>query len=336
MLSLTLPYLLSASSGVVTTTAEFDYESVRGYNLTVMALDGGSYPGPRNSTVPLYVTILDVNDNSPVFSASSYAFTLSENTTVGRNIFNLSATDRDSGDNSLLRFNLTNGDLYDQFYLDANSGRIYLVRALDYENTTSYQLTVEVYDGGAPSRTAVTQMDLTVTDSNDNPPVFALSSYSAVLSEATNNMSVVTVVSATDRDEGINADIRYSITGGNAGGAVYLPFVFLARGCYLFCSEGHFAINSRSGEVFTVARLDRETLDYYLLTVTATDSPVSPHSVDTTISVNISDYNDNSPIFSPIDAFITIPEVGYCGLQSSGNKVYVDIRILKSKRFWSR
>ena len=76
-----------------------------------------------------------------------------------------------------------------------------------------------------------------------------------------------------------------------------------------FLSAGHFGINSRSGEVSTAARLDRETQDYYLLTVTVTDSATLPHSVHTTININISDYNDNSPIFNPLDSFITIPEV---------------------------
>lgn len=211
-------FLFAASSGVVTTTAQLDYELVETYNLTVMAMDGGTYPSPRNSTVCIYVTIVDTNDNSPVFSAPSYAFSLPENTTVTANVFNVSASDRDSGDNARLRFNLTNGDLYHQFSLDANTGRIYLARTLDYENTTSYQLTVEVYDGGVPSRMAVTQVYVTVRDSNDNPPVFALPFYSAVLSEATNNMSIVAFVSATDRDVGSNADIRFSITGGNVGG----------------------------------------------------------------------------------------------------------------------
>jgi protocadherin Fat 4 len=281
-------FIIAPSSGVVTTTAEFDYELKKVYKLTVMALDGGTYPKQRNSTVPLTVNILDVNDNSPIFSAMSYSATLSENTTTDSSVVNLSATDDDSGINAVLRFNLTSGDPYEQFSLDANTGRIYLVRSLDYENTTSYQLTVEVYDEGVPSRTTSTQVDVTVVDSNDNPPVFSPSSYSLVISEATTNMSVVAVVSATDQDEGTNADILFRITAGNVG--------------------GRFAVNERSGEVYTVAPLDRETLDYYLLTVTATDSPVFPNSVNTTISINISDYNDNSPIFSPVDAFITIPE----------------------------
>ena len=305
----------------MTTTAEFDYEFTRTYNLTVMALDGGTYPKPRNSTVPLTVNILDVNDNSPVFSATSYPVALSESTTTGSSVVNLFASDRDSGTNSLLRFNLTGGDPYEQFSLDANTGRIYLVRSLDYENTTSYQLTIEVYDGGVPSRTTATQVDVTVTDSNDNPPVFSPSSYSAVLSEATNNMSVVVVVSATDRDEGANADILFSITSGNVRGEEYsvtLRYGFQSS-VMLLILLGRFAINSRSGKVFTVAPLDRETLDYYLLTVTAIDSRVFPNSVNTTISINISDYNDNSPIFSPVDAFITIPEVGLIALCSTEN-----------------
>eukprot|EP00118_Oscarella_pearsei_P019174 m.202185 g.202185 ORF g.202185 m.202185 type:complete len:4095 (+) comp39606_c0_seq6:120-12404(+) len=280
-------FRISPSSGIVTTSGSLDYESVKSYNLTLMAADSGVYPRRRNTTTWLSVTIQDVNDNSPIFTKSVYSATLKENRSMG-SIVTVSASDIDSGAKGIVHFNITGGNPYGQFAINELTGVISLVRQLDFENTTSYRLNILAYDGGVPARTAKTEVTVAVTDVNDNLPIFFPVVYSSVVSEATNNNSVVAVVTATDRDHGTNADLKFQINGGN--------------------DAGHFNINPRSGEVYNVASLDREVTDGYVLTATVTDSPVNPHRVLTTISITVSDYNDNSPVFQPQDHYITIPE----------------------------
>ena len=174
----------------------------------------------------LSVTIQDVNDNKPIFTRSVYSATLRENVSIGNTIATLSASDRDSGVNGIVRFNKTGGDPYDQFSVDPMTGVVLLTRSLDYENTTSYRLNVVAYDGGTPVQTATTEVTITVTDVNDNSPIFFPAAYASILSEATSNNSVVLVLTATDRDHGTNADLRYQITAGNGESKKAIFFAF--------------------------------------------------------------------------------------------------------------
>lgn len=65
-------------------------------------------------------------------------------------------------------------------------------------------------DGGEPVLTGTAQIQIEVTDANDNPPVFSQSTYKVSLPENMPSGTSVLTVMATDPDEGVNAEITYS------------------------------------------------------------------------------------------------------------------------------
>ena len=98
------------------------------------------------------ITILDENDNSPVFSASTYRPTIAENTEEGAIVQTLLATDEDSTSNGQIMFSLL--EHTDIFDVDNSSG-IVTVRDssfLDYEAVQSFSILVEARDMGIPPR----------------------------------------------------------------------------------------------------------------------------------------------------------------------------------------
>lgn len=93
--------------------------------------------------------------------------------------------------------------------------------------------------------------------------------------------TTVLVVSATDNDVGLNAQITYSL-GQSLGDTDH--------------SE-EFTINSQTGAIITTKTLDRETMSGYLLTVTARDGGNPPLSDTTDVEISVTDVNDNYPVF---------------------------------------
>ena len=98
------------------------------------------------------------------------------------------------------------------FDINPSSGEIFSTQQIDREATQFLTLNVLVSDSGTSPLIDTSMIFITVVDVNDNPPVFGARSYSAEVLEGT-GVATVSFVSATDRDEGVNSDIVYSITG---------------------------------------------------------------------------------------------------------------------------
>ncbi|NXD74323.1 PCDG7 protein, partial [Eolophus roseicapillus] len=147
----------------VVTTGELDREKVSEYNVTVRAVDGGS-PVKESSAV-VAMRVLDVNDNAPVFAEPRYSARLAENNAAGALVLTVRASDADWGQNARVRYRLSEGR---KFAIDAESGRITLQEALDFEDTRSYTLLVEARDGGG--LLAHCKVEVEVLDVNDNAP----------------------------------------------------------------------------------------------------------------------------------------------------------------------
>uniref|UniRef100_A0A4X2JSK5 Cadherin domain-containing protein n=1 Tax=Vombatus ursinus TaxID=29139 RepID=A0A4X2JSK5_VOMUR len=102
------------------------------------------------------VLISDVNDNSPVFTQTTYTLYLRENNSPAFHIGSVSASDRDSGINAKVTYSLLppeTGDLPLFSYISINSdnGHLYALRSLDYEAIQAFHFTVRATDGGSPS-----------------------------------------------------------------------------------------------------------------------------------------------------------------------------------------
>ncbi|XP_037874856.1 protocadherin-like wing polarity protein stan [Bombyx mori] len=279
-------FRIDGRSGALLTRASLDREKVARYTVLVKATDQASPVSDRlSSTATIHVNIIDDNDNYPQFSEKTYTVSVDEDISVTDNpvIAKIKATDADVGANSAIRYAIIGGNTQMQFSIDSLSGDVSLVKTLDYEQVRSYRLVIRAQDGGSPSRSNTTQLLINIRDVNDNAPRFYTSLFQESVSENVPIGYSIVRVQAYDADEGVNAELTYTMTDKDYTGNVDLPIT----------------IDPRSGWVYTSGQLDRETQAKYQLLVTATDGGDPPRSATATVVVVIQDVNDNDPVFMP-------------------------------------
>lgn len=122
--------------------------------------------------------------------------------------------DLDTGNNARLTYRLLTSES-DVFGIFANSGWVYLQRPLDRETRDHYSLKVAASDNGTPASTATALVTVSVSDANDNDPVFPQESYQFAVEENLPRGARVGVVRATDKDLGNNGALRFSLIPSN-------------------------------------------------------------------------------------------------------------------------
>uniref|UniRef100_A0A8C5NNU2 Cadherin related 23 n=1 Tax=Junco hyemalis TaxID=40217 RepID=A0A8C5NNU2_JUNHY len=262
------------SAGKVVANRTVDYEEVQWLNFTVRASDNGS---PRRSAeIPVYLQIVDINDNNPVFSQPSYQKSVFEDVPLGTVILTVTATDADSGQFALIQYSLSDGE--GKFGINPNTGDIYILSALDREKKDHYTLTAVARDNpgdvSSNRRENSVQVLITVLDINDVRPQFSKSQFSTSVYENEPAGTSVITMSATDLDEGDNGVVTYSIEGPGAEA---------------------FNINKDSGLVTSRRRL--QSYERFNLTVVATDKGHPPLWGTTMLHIEVIDINDNRPVF---------------------------------------
>uniref|UniRef100_A0A8C3R498 FAT atypical cadherin 1 n=1 Tax=Cyanoderma ruficeps TaxID=181631 RepID=A0A8C3R498_9PASS len=284
-------------SGIIRLEKPLDRELQAVYTLTLKATDEG-LPRRLSSTSSLIVSVLDINDNPPVFEHREYSASVSEDVLVGTEVLQIYAASRDIEANAEITYSIVSGNEHGKFSIDSTTGAIFVIESLDYESSHEYYLTVEATDGGTPSLSDVVTVNINVTDINDNSPVFSQDTYTAVISEdAMLEQSVITVM-ADDADGPSNNHIHYAIIDGNQGNP--------------------FTIDPTRGEIKVTKLLDREKISGYTLTVQASDNGSPPKINTTTVNIDVSDVNDNPPVFSKGNYSVIIQEnkpVGFSVLQ---------------------
>lgn len=235
-------FIINASTGVITTAAILDYEAVSELSgLVLRVMDrGGLY-----STVNLSVTVLDINDHTPMFTNGDDNISVPENHSVGEVITVLTAIDSDSGDNGRLTFSITS--MEGVFALDPTSGALVLLAPLDFESQQQYYLNISVADQGSPPRTSHTEIVIRVTDANDNAPHFLEPLPMLSVVENSPASTVVGQLLATDADSLDRGLLTFSIVTGN--------------------ENGHFSIVTSSGELTLAKSVDREVQELHELMV---------------------------------------------------------------------
>nr|XP_032655849.1 protocadherin Fat 1 isoform X1 [Chelonoidis abingdonii] len=284
-------------SGIVRLEKPLDRELQAVYTLTLKALDQG-LPRRLSSTGSLVVSVLDINDNPPVFEYREYSATVSEDTLIGTEVLQIYAASRDIEANAEITYSIVSGNEHGKFSIDSATGAIFIIESLDYESSHEYYLTVEATDGGTPSLSDVVTVNINVTDVNDNTPVFSQDTYTAVISEDAMLEQSVIMVMADDADGPSNNRIHYSIIDGNQGSP--------------------FTIDPTKGEIKVTKLLDREEISGYTLTVEASDNGNPSRVNTTTVNIDVSDVNDNPPLFSKGNYSVIIQEnkpVGFSVLQ---------------------
>ncbi|GFO15617.1 protocadherin fat 4, partial [Plakobranchus ocellatus] len=276
-------FQVDASSGLITTKAALDRETLASHVLHIRVLDLPTPGDPttvRTSTATLTVLVEDENDNDPVITGS-YSSDVEEGSGVNTLVFTVAATDADADENAQLTYAITAGNTGSAFSIDSQ-GNVQVAAALDRETTPSYSLTIEVNDQGDPPRSDQVNALVTITDVNDNDPVFSQASYTLEVGENSGLNSAVGSVVATDDDTGNNAALTFTFDAFQVG------------------DSSHFAIDGATGAI-TVAQnsLDRETRDSYQATVKVMDNGSDLiRTAYATVTINIIDLNDNTPVFS--------------------------------------
>eukprot|EP00794_Sanderia_malayensis_P015994 gene15994-17605_t len=265
--------LMSSTSNVIITAAELDYESIKTYELKIRAFDGQHY-SITNATVK--ITVTDINDVNPVFNQTLYTATIPEDTGSSIVILTVLATDNDhTANNSRIRYSALENTT--DFNVNAMTGEI-RVNSIDYEKQKQYSLVVVAQDYGTPPRMAYALVDITITDVNDNFPVFSPLTYQVNISEATIVNTQIVIVMATDADAGTNGQLQYSIVGGN--------------------EAAKFAIQPNTGVITLAAMLDYESsVKSYNLTISVADKGGKTAVHNSTVLINIVDVNDHQPMF---------------------------------------
>ena len=153
---------------------ELDRENKEEINLIVTAMDGGS--PPKSGTVGIHVTVLDANDNAPVFSKSVYEASVQENVPLDTLVVTVHATDADAGINGEVTYDFGHvpDDVKNRFRIDRKTGDVLVIGAIDFEIDKSFELRIKAKDGLGLS--SYTNVIINVMDVNDKAPVIHLKS----------------------------------------------------------------------------------------------------------------------------------------------------------------
>jgi len=179
-------FTLDPVTGEVRTNVVLDREGMRDHYDLVVLSSQPTYP------IEVRIKVLDVNDNSPEFPEPSIAISFSESATSGTRLLLDAATDADEGENGVTdQYEIVAGNVDNKFRLattaNPSGGTSYLhletTGNLDRESRGSYQLNISARDGGSPPRFGFLQVNVTILDVNDNPPIFDHSDYNVSLNE---------------------------------------------------------------------------------------------------------------------------------------------------------
>uniref|UniRef100_A0A3Q3JN87 Cadherin domain-containing protein n=1 Tax=Monopterus albus TaxID=43700 RepID=A0A3Q3JN87_MONAL len=298
-----------------------DRETNALHQLLLTALDGGT--PVRSGTCKITITVLDNNDNFPIFSENEYKVSLKENSTKGTSVIKLKATDADDGFNGDVKYSFgsrTPDFVLSTFEINDVSGEIVLQGTLDYEISKSYLIDITAKDKGVPEMEGHCRVQLDVEDINDNAPEIVLTSKPSPVREDAPSGTVVALISARDLDSGDNGKVTLQLS---------KPSPFTLKPSF-----------SNNYELVTSGPLDRESCSDYNIEITATDSGAPPLSSKKTIPVTITDVNDNPPVFTQPSYIVYLKENGVPGsiLYSvsasdldSGENAKVSYSILDSK-----
>ncbi|XP_068571368.1 protocadherin alpha-8-like [Cebidichthys violaceus] len=266
-----------------------DREAAGSNSLVLTALDGGK--PPKSGSMNIVVNVLDVNDNTPVFSKDSYSVTLFENAPVGRTVVQVNATDLDDGLNGEVYYSFGNSvsnELFKLFDINTATGEIVVKGLIDYEKKDKYEIEIEASDKGLAPLTTEKSVIIQIVDVNDNAPVIEVTSFSSSIPEDSRPGTTVALISVNDLDSGLNGKVICSIDED-------VPFTLSPSS------------QDRMYSLVTKSPLDREKQSHYIITVNAKDTGEPPLSSEKTISVVVRDVNDNRPEFtlSPYTFYVT-------------------------------
>ncbi|XP_039872402.1 protocadherin alpha-8-like isoform X28 [Simochromis diagramma] len=241
------------------------------------------------------IEVLDVNDHSPTFTDNQTHLEISESALPGARFQLQGARDPDSDMFSVQQYKLSQNDHFRLEVKDREEdGKIpvlFLHKALDKEAARSHRLLLTAVDGGKPARSGTMEIIVNVLDVNDNMPVFARDSYTAVLDENSPIGTTIVQVNATDLDDGLNGEVVYSF-GNNVNKKL----------------REIFEVDSNTGEIIVKGPIDYEEKDRYQIDIKASDKGQVPLATEKSVKITIVDLNDNTPEIEVTSLSSAVPE----------------------------
>ena len=274
-------FALDSVTGEIRTVVVLDHESQQSYRVVILAVDQGV--NPRTASSVINITVEDVNDNHPEFVGVPTAVNVSENSPPETLVLQISAVDRDTGNNSRVTFSFAS--VTTEFAIDPFTGDITVLQPLDFELTKVLRLVVRALDHGEPPLSSTTEVVINVLDVNDNAPQFVQEIFSIqVLENQSGNLLLN--LTATDADSGTNALLEF-----------YLIDDY----------SGAFFVNNM-GQLDVRVALDFELQCQYNLTVVARDKGEPPLMDSAQVLVSVVNVEDVPPTFNRTMYLFPVPE----------------------------
>ncbi|XP_051766346.1 protocadherin gamma-C5-like isoform X48 [Ctenopharyngodon idella] len=254
-----------------------DREKQAVHKLILTAADGGN--PVRTGTCEITVVVLDNNDNAPEFEKPFYETVVDENESSHKEILKVKAIDLDEGLNGEIEYFFADQTLDTAlFNINQQTGVITVRGQLDHEKASLHKFDIVAKDKGNPQMEGHCSVKIKVNDVNDNAPDIIITSLSSPIPENSSNGTVVSLISTKDADLGENGKVKLALAPGT-------PFRLSPT------VSNHYAL-------VTNGPLDRETYSEYKIELNAVDAGSPPLSSGKTVTIGISDVNDNPPMFS--------------------------------------
>ncbi|KAL9971954.1 hypothetical protein ACROYT_G018184 [Oculina patagonica] len=227
-------FAIGSTSGEIWTVKNLDHESIKEHKLSVQARDEGLKP--KTSLASVRIKVGDVNDNIPEFHIPHPEdVAVEENSPVGTSFYEVTAIDRDSGNNGAVKYSITGGSGWGLFVINSFSGMLSTNATFDYEARSRYLLEIKAEDAGSPRLENKINLTVYIKSVDESQPKFEKDSYKFDIPGNAEIGYVVGQVVATDEDGGEDGVVRYS---------------------FEFSSSDVFAINATSGIIFVNKSLE--------------------------------------------------------------------------------
>ena len=279
-------FSIDTDSGIIKTTTSIDREATPTVGDLVVVAEDSS----KSSTATVHITVIDINDNAPIFADPLYQFSIPHNQDVGVSIAKVASIDMDSSENAVTTYSLSSVPEGAPFSVNSTAGYIYLTSSLPSDYEPSYKFTLVATDAGDSSFSNQTTVEVFTYTNTNHPPFFKKLQYETNVTENdTLSGNVILTVTATDEDQ---ISLAYSLDE----------------------DYDKFSISS-NGQISLINPLDYEEATSYELIVYAADStPSEPRTASATVTVTVININDEEPEFVNAPSAITLSPVPYTGV----------------------
>ncbi|KAK2908823.1 hypothetical protein Q8A67_004660 [Cirrhinus molitorella] len=272
---------INSITGEICVSRDIDHEAgLVTFDLLIKAEDQDGL----SSQTFVHIDVEDVNDNAPVFSPEKYVTSVSIHAQPGNELLSIFASDRDSGNNGKITYELLPGDSASLFTVDQSTGSVYLNASLSQLRSSSVKLSVSAQDGGGVSAVYPANITVNILQSDQPPALFQKAHYTFSISEDAPVGSFVGGVQAVTPANSVEV-VSYIISSGDP--------------------QGLFSIDSHSGIITTGQPLDHESLSYVILNIQFHMGTLPIYS-SAQVNISITDVNDNPPVFQKTSEHITI------------------------------